>query len=87
MWPSGSKSYDAADPGVTDFPRLNRLLIVDDAASNRKMLGRLLERRGFSCDYAVDGVDCLDRIAGREHEYDVILMDNTMPKVRLLIVL
>ena len=35
----------------------------------------------------MDGVDCLDRIAGREHEYDVILMDNTMPKVRLLIVL
>jgi PleD family two-component response regulator len=34
---------------------LLRTLVVDDAATNRKLLARLLERRGHSCEKAKDG--------------------------------
>jgi len=59
-----------------------RILVVDDVASNRKILTRILTRRGYECDTAVDGVDCLKMMetTAADH-YCCIMMDFQMPNM------
>ena len=66
---------------VRVVPKKN-LLLVDDTATNRKMLRKLLEQRGHSCDEAEDGEEAVSMVkkAGLDY-YDVILMDFMMPKM------
>jgi two-component system, cell cycle response regulator DivK len=52
---------------------MTKLLIVEDNAFNRDMLGRRLEKRGFALCYAETGEAALD-VAPREMP-DLILMD------------
>lgn len=59
-----------------------RALVVDDAPMNRKLLSRLLEKRGWTCDSAEDGKVCLDMVTvamDQEAPYDCILLDYEMP--------
>jgi signal transduction histidine kinase/CheY-like chemotaxis protein len=60
--------------------RNKRILVVDDAPSNRKMLVRVLARSGHVCDQAQDGqvaVDMVKKVS--DGGYDMILMDFEMP--------
>jgi len=61
------------------------VLVVDDALSNRKMLVRLLEKKGHSCDDAEDGAEGVMKFRASAAEggraYDVILMDFQMPEM------
>ena len=54
-----------------------RALVVDDDAIARKMLAFALEREGFSCDAAVDGLQAQAKIAQRS--YDLVVTDLRMP--------
>ena len=72
-----SESTTAA--AVTNFVNI---LLVDDSASTLKLLDRLLTRRRFICDTARDGRECLDLLEG-DNDYDVILIDYEMPRVRI----
>jgi len=59
-----------------------KVLIVDDAKSNRKLLKRLLENRDNVCDEAADGQEALNTVkeaTSRGETYDLILMDYEMP--------
>jgi len=49
------------------------ILIVEDEEANRDMLGRRLERYGYTVIFAADGPSGVE--AAREHVPDVILMD------------
>jgi putative two-component system response regulator len=53
------------------------VLIVDDTASNARLLGRLLERDGHRVSYAGDGLEALE-VVGEEHP-DLVVMDVIMP--------
>src|SRR4030095_6935055 len=53
------------------------ILIVDDEEANRDMLGRRLERYGYTIIFAVDGPSGVE--ASREHVPDIILMDIACP--------
>jgi CheY-like chemotaxis protein len=55
----------------------NKVLLVDDDESNRDMLSRRLERRGYEVFTAVDGKDALERAAALGPS--LILMDLTLP--------
>ncbi|WP_282008379.1 response regulator [Brevundimonas aveniformis] len=57
--------------------RAPRLLVVDDHAANREILGLLLRSLGCETEYASDGVDAVD--AARNGAFDAILMDLRMP--------
>jgi CheY-like chemotaxis protein len=58
------------------------LLLVDDAATNRKMLRKLLELRNHNCEEAEDGLVGVSMVkaAGLDY-YDAILMDFVMPNM------
>lgn len=58
-----------------------RVLVVDDAASNRKIVSRILRQRGYECDEAKDGKECISVILakGDMEYYSCILMDFEMP--------
>ena len=64
---------------------LQRILIVDDTATNRKIVHRILKRDGFTdVDEAKDGQECVEMVSCRppsEPWYDLILMDYEMPRM------
>jgi CheY-like chemotaxis protein len=57
----------------------SHVLVVDDAASNRKILCRLLKSKGFICHEAENGQECVDKVLSGEHPYEFILLDYEMP--------
>ena len=59
--------------------RTERILIVDDDPSIRRMLALSLEREGYRTAAACDGSEALE--AMREGQADLVLLDLTMPKV------
>jgi putative two-component system response regulator len=60
-------------PALSD----DRILIVDDEASIRHSLNRLLSREGYTCETAADASRARRRLEA--NEYDLILCDVTMP--------
>jgi CheY-like chemotaxis protein len=59
------------------IPTKQRILIVDDVTSCRKVLSRLLKNCGCETVEAGDGQECLDIVA--RESFDLILMDFEMP--------
>ena len=59
--------------------RHQRVLIVDDDASIRRMLAVSLEREGYQTADACDGGEALDAMRGGQA--DLVLLDLMMPKV------
>ena len=49
----------AASTAAKEAARKRRVLVVDDAVTNRKMLVRLLERCGHTCETAINGEDAV----------------------------
>ena len=56
-----------------------RILVVDDADSNREVMTRILEREGYQVATAVDGADALFKL--RAEAFDMVLLDVMMPGV------
>jgi signal transduction histidine kinase/ActR/RegA family two-component response regulator len=59
-----------------------RILVVDDASTNRKLLSRLMTNRGHHSDMAEDGEVALAMVKEAildENPYDTILLDYEMP--------
>jgi CheY-like chemotaxis protein len=55
------------------------VLLVEDNEFNRDMLSRRLIRSGWHVEVAADGVQGLKR--ARDEEFDVILMDMSLPEM------
>ena len=71
-------------------PKAKKILIVDDAYLNRKMLGKLLTQKGHYCEEARNGIIGLNMVKATIdmttddllHKcYDVIIMDIMMPEM------
>ena len=62
-----------------------KFLIVDDVTMIRKMLRKLLEQRGHTCDEAEDGLAALNMVKDETNihiqRYDAIFMDFVMPNM------
>jgi DNA-binding response OmpR family regulator len=61
------------------LPEPMRALVVDDDASIRVMVAKILEREGFVVDSAKDGFEAIEAI--RDHDFDLVLLDLMMPRV------
>jgi CheY-like chemotaxis protein len=66
-------------PPPTGSNQPRHVLVVDDAASNRKLVSRLLKSKGFICHEAENGQECVDKVLAGEHPYEFILLDYEMP--------
>lgn len=58
---------------------MKTILTVDDSASLRQMLGVVLRGEGYEVVEAVDGVDALSKLNGRE--LNLVLTDVNMPNM------
>ncbi len=68
-------SAAATDPSVATA----HVLIVDDLEVNRDLLARRVARLGHSHAFAASGREALVRL--REHNFDLVLLDITMPEM------
>ncbi len=71
-------SAQGGDDGAPAAVRLGRILLVDDQAQNRDMLGRRLERRGYEVVLRESAVDVEDVIA--RDGIELVLLDWMMPE-------
>ena len=60
-----------------------KILIVDDSMSTRKLLCKVLMKKGYQVQCAEDGLMCLRLVAQTsvEEAFDVIVMDDLMPNM------
>ncbi|CAO3434752.1 response regulator [Azospirillum doebereinerae] len=61
--------------------RGGRLLLVDDSATNRLVIGGLLVRAGFSVELAQGGAEAVVAVATAPIPHEAVLMDVSMPEV------
>jgi len=57
-----------------------KILIVEDNEKLVKMLKKGLESKGYAADYALDGEAGQNRIEVSHEDYDLVILDLTMPK-------
>jgi len=71
----------AEEPEETqqDSNLTGHILIVEDYEANQMFLGIILENAGMSYDIANNGLEAIERF--KESSYDLILMDENMPKM------
>jgi CheY-like chemotaxis protein len=62
---------------VRPLNRTTRLLLVEDNLLNQKLLVFLLEKEGYICDIASNGVEGVAKFA--QQSYPLVLMDCSMP--------
>lgn len=55
------------------------ILLVEDNKSNQMLMQVILSKQGITFDIAGDGIECLEMF--KKHSYDLILMDNHMPRM------
>jgi len=56
-----------------------RVLICEDDRGIRAFLDKFVGRKGYSVDVAIDGEDCMQKLAATE--YDAVLLDLMMPNI------
>jgi signal transduction histidine kinase/CheY-like chemotaxis protein/HPt (histidine-containing phosphotransfer) domain-containing protein len=73
-----------AEPGATAAASApagsrGRILLAEDNATNRLVIGTLLDKLGFSCRAAVNGLEAVAAL--QEEAFDLVLMDVMMPEM------
>ncbi|HVT04627.1 MAG TPA: response regulator [Thermoanaerobaculia bacterium] len=58
--------------------RKKRALVLDDDASMRRLITKILQKEGFAVDAVTSGADAIKHLQG-ESDYSVILLDIMMP--------
>jgi two-component system, sensor histidine kinase and response regulator len=70
-------SSGAIAPSQAANPSVPRLLLVEDNAVNQLVASRMLQRLGFTVEFATDGKKAVDMVAA--NRYDLVFMDCQMP--------
>ena len=77
--PLPEKAAEAVVPGET---LSQRILIVEDNATNRLVVSKMLERQGCKVTMVVNGVEAVAAVTGEAAaSYDLVLMDIQMPEM------
>jgi PAS domain S-box-containing protein len=87
LWPAADGQAeplrDAAPTGGRRMrPRLHgRVLLVDDEASVRQCLEEILDNWGLAVTSAADGADALDAFDAANGSFDLVITDQSMPRM------
>jgi CheY-like chemotaxis protein len=74
---ASASTHEATSQPLASVERAMRLLLVDDNAVNRELIGALLAPFDLDIETARDGVEAIDAVS--RGDFDVILMDVQMP--------
>ena len=74
-----SKEQEVEEEMPEESNLTGHILIVEDYEANQMFLSIILENAGMSYDIANNGVEAIERF--KESSYDLILMDENMPKM------
>ena len=66
-------------PATTDVLVARRVLVVDDDATNRRVLESFAQREGCAVNFAEDGLEAVE--CCRNQVFDVVFMDLSMPNM------
>jgi CheY-like chemotaxis protein len=58
---------------------MGKILVVDDETDILRVIVKILQARGHTCETARDGVEALEAVAAER--FDVILLDINLPKI------
>ena len=59
-----------------------KILAVDDSQTIRDLVGQTLLETGYTnVEFAVDGVDALEKVNGAEDEFEFFIVDINMPRM------
>lgn len=58
-----------------------KIMVVDDQAFIRQVVGSELSKLGYEVSFAVDGVDCLNKLKALIDKIDLIILDVMMPNL------
>ena len=72
------KAVGVKSSSIFTAPLMGRLLVVDDDATNQKVIRAMLDTMGITAEMAGNGQQALERIANGG-QFDLILMDVQMP--------
>lgn len=72
------ESQDEKERSDVEFLKINKVLIVDDNANNRRLLQHMLKMKNIEVHTADSGIETLDLLKADPH-FDAIIMDNHMP--------
>jgi len=72
-----SKGYNKSSGLVRFIFPYARLLVVDDIATNLKVVGGLLEPYKTTVDICMNGLQAIELV--KRNEYDIVFMDHIMP--------
>ena len=56
-----------------------RILVMDDEAALRKVVGRMLAMLGYEAEFAQDGAEAIRMVKEAEKPYDAVILDLTVP--------
>ncbi len=57
----------------------NKILIIDDSASIRELVGNTLEANQYTVHKCINGQDALDFLSTKENKFNLIVSDINMP--------
>ena len=76
----GRKKVIAREKQFSSYQEINKgnILIVEDTEASRMFVGIVLKNAGIGHDMAKNGLEAIEKF--RKNTYDIILMDENMPK-------
>jgi CheY-like chemotaxis protein len=57
----------------------HRVLLVEDNATNQKVLLKFLSKIGIGVELALDGVECTDKVLSQDHSFYSLILVNDSP--------
>jgi two-component system sensor histidine kinase/response regulator len=76
--PATREESDSAQPAAGPHGS-GRILLAEDSQANQIVAVTMLERAGYEVDVAANGAEAVEAV--RNHPYDLILMDLSMPEM------
>ena len=75
---TGEEKKTSTEQNDFDFSKYN-LLLVEDIEINREIVMALLEDTGIKIDFALNGVEAVEKFSADIDKYDLVFMDVHMP--------